>query len=179
MGFAQTTVAHPDGSTDVHHYYATEGWGIYDTSQVTCFSINPCHNDPWWDLPNAAHGHEVAVEHYDTDGTTLLSKTQTQYRALCPPSGVSGTPASASWGNWNGNLVSALDHNNPIASCDVQTTQVDTYTFAGSSGSAPSTSIASAGFSATEGQNQWRYQFATYPYSDRLSDMTYDSANTR
>lgn len=87
---------------------------------MTCFSINPCHNDPWWDLPNAAHGHEIEVDTYDTDGTMLLSRTLTQYQAICPPSGVSGTPAWSQWGNWDGMLVSEFDHNNPMAACDVR-----------------------------------------------------------
>jgi RHS repeat-associated protein len=162
MGFTQVTVIHPDGSVDVHHYYATEGWGIYDTSQVSCFSINPCHNDPWWDLTNAAHGHETEVDHYDTDGTTLLEKTLTQYQALCPGSGVGGTPAWTAWGNWKGNLVSELDHNNPVASCDVQTAQTDEYTYEGAG--ATNTALtyrASSGFSGVQGQNQWRYQYST------------------
>jgi RHS repeat-associated protein len=175
MGFAQAAVTHPDGSLEVHHYYATEGWGLYDTSQVSCFSINPCHNDPWWDLTNVAHGHETRVDTYDTDGTTLLKTTLSQYQALCPPSGVSGTPAWTQWGNWKGNLVSELDHNNPVASCDLQTTQVDTYTFQGSTGSALTSYTASPGFSATQGQDQWRYQYSTNGEAS-FSDMTYNSS---
>ncbi len=136
MGFAQTTVTNPDGSVDVHKYYATMGYGVYDTGQVTtCSSLPPavCHSDPWWDPRNVGHGHELEVDHYDTDGTTLLSKTTTQYNVVCPASGVAGTPAyPGSWGNWDGNLVSALDHNNPVMSCEIQTARGDTYTYDGS-----------------------------------------------
>jgi RHS repeat-associated protein len=74
--------------------------------------------------------------------------------------------------------VSALDHNNPVASCDIQTTQVDTYTFDGSGGAGVTSYIASAGFSGTQGQNQWRYQYSTNGEAS-FSDMTYDSANAR
>jgi RHS repeat-associated protein len=135
MGFTQVTVTNPDGSVDMHHYKATGGWGLYDTSQVTCYTSSPCHNAPWWSSATALHGREVEVDHYDTDGTTLLSKTLTQYQLTCPPSGVGGTPASSTWGTWDGNLVSMLDHNNPVAVCEIQTSQVDTYTFNGASSS--------------------------------------------
>ncbi len=134
MGFTQASVSHPDGSLTVHKYDATRGWGLYDTSQVTCFAPNPCHADPWWNPTNALHGHEVETDQYDTDGTTLLSKTTTQYSVTCPPSGVSGT-GSTSYGNFDGNLVSELDHNNPVAACDIQTSQVDNYTYDGSTAS--------------------------------------------
>ncbi len=142
MGFAQAKVTNPDGSVDVHKYYATMGYGVYDLGQVTVCSSNlppigPCHNAPWWDIRNAGHGHEIEVDHYDTDGTTLLSKATNQYQAVCPASGVSGTPAyPGTWGNWDGNLVSQLDRNNPVASCDIQQTQSDSYTYDGA-GSGP------------------------------------------
>jgi hypothetical protein len=35
-------------------------------------------------------------------------------QAVCPPVGVPGTPANPNYGNWNGNLVTELDHSNPI-----------------------------------------------------------------
>ena len=142
MGFAQAKVTNPDGSVDVHKYYATMGYGVYDLGQVTVCSSNlppigPCHNSPWWDIRNAGHGHEIEVDHYDTDGTTLLSKATNQYQAVCPAAGVTGTPAyPGTWGNWDGNLVSQLDRNNPVASCDIQQTQSDSYTYDGA-GSGP------------------------------------------
>jgi hypothetical protein len=131
MGFNQTTVTNPDGSVEVHQYFGGLGWGIYDTSQVTCYSINPCHNDAWWTGVNALHGHEYATYAFDTNGTTLLKKTVNWYAWTCPPSGASGS-GSTSYGNFNGNLVSELDHNNPVAACDLQTSRVDTYTYDGS-----------------------------------------------
>lgn len=140
MGFAQATVSLPDGAKEVHKYYGTEGWGIYDASQVTCYATNPtCAVTPWWDLTNAAHGHEYEAFYYDTDGTTLLKHETNTYQAVCPPSGVSGTPASSSWGNWDGHLVSALDHNNPVAVCDVQMTQSVNETKDGSGNSVSTT----------------------------------------
>jgi RHS repeat-associated protein len=135
QGYTQVTVTNPDGSVEVHKFYATNGWGIYDTSQVKCFTSSPCHNDPWWAPGNALHGHEYEADFYDTDGKTLLKQVKTQYQLTCPPSGVSATPASSSWGNWDGHRVSMLDHNNPVAVCDIQTSQVDTYTFEGASSS--------------------------------------------
>jgi hypothetical protein len=126
MGFAQTMVALPSGASEIHKYYATQGIGIYDTSQVTCYAPHPCHASPWWNLNNAAHGREYQTLYYDTDGTTLLKQMDNTYRAVCPPTGVAATPASVDAGKtytWDGNLVSELDHNNPAAVCDVQQTQ--------------------------------------------------------
>jgi len=130
MGFAQATVSRPDGSREVHGFFSTMGDGLYD-SQVACFSLNPCHNAPWWDLRNVAHGHETQVDIYDINGT-LLSQTMRQYQAVCPPSGVTGTPTGR-WGNFLGNLVSGMDRNNPVAVCDLQPTQVDQVILDGSS----------------------------------------------
>src|SRR5258708_29353090 len=95
MGFTQASVGNPDGSVEVHKYYSTEGWGVYDTTQITCFENppNPCHNDPWGDLSNAAHAHEYELDRYATDGTTLLQQAKTQYLAVCPPAGVTGSRA--------------------------------------------------------------------------------------
>jgi hypothetical protein len=90
MGFAQTAVSNPDGSLDVHRFLTTLGWGIYDGAQIPCNTHNPCHNDPYWYLPNAAHGHEYELDRYATDGTTLLSQARTQWQAVCPPQGVNG-----------------------------------------------------------------------------------------
>ena len=87
---------------------------------------HPCHASPWWNLNNAAHGHEYDVSSYDTDGTTLLKHTANTYKAVCPPAGVAPTPASTDAGKtytWDGNLVSELDHNNPVAVCDIEETQ--------------------------------------------------------
>lgn len=133
MGFAQTSVNRPDNSVDVHKFNSTAGIGVYDTSQVGCQTDSPCHNDPWWSPGNALHGREAEVDSYDTDGTTLLTKVETQYRLTCPPAGVTATPPS-NFGNWNGNRVADVDHSNPTAVCDIQVGQADTYTFDGASG---------------------------------------------
>ena len=129
MGFTQTKVTHPDGSVDVHKYEVTDGWGIYDTAQIACKSGSPCHNAPWWHIGNAGHGHETEVDSYDIGGATLLSQTTTSYNLVCPPGGVTATPAVSGFGNWDNMRVSELDHGNPVAVCDVQTAQVDTYTW--------------------------------------------------
>jgi YD repeat-containing protein len=55
------------------------------------------------------------------------------WSAHLSPSGVSGS--GSSYGGFDGNLVSELDHNNPVADCDIQTSQVDTYTYDGSTAS--------------------------------------------
>ncbi len=141
MGFAQVSVSLPDGAREVHKYFATEGYGLYDMSQVKCFTNNPCHADPWWHLNNAAHGHEYETFLYDTDGQTLLKHDTTTYQAVCPPSGVSGTPASSQYGNWDGQLVSALEHNNPVAVCDIQATQQVSEIHNGSGNSVTTTSV--------------------------------------
>ncbi len=79
-----------------------------------------CPNAPWWNLANAAHGHEIELDQYDTNGTTLLKQVKTQYQIVC----ISATePTSgygiANYGNWNGHLVSELDKSNPVAACEV------------------------------------------------------------
>lgn len=147
MGFAQASVSNPDGSVVTHHYVATEGWGVYtlNTSLVpTCNSTLPpitttCQLAPWWDLANAGHGLETEADYYATDGTTLLKKTTASYYPACPPSGVSATPAytvgNSSFGPWGSNQVSELDHNNPVAVCDVQQTQRVTTTYDGTGNS--------------------------------------------
>src|SRR6266545_3587614 len=135
MSFAQATVGNPDGSVDVHKFYSTEGWGLYDVLKVTCAAPNLCHNDPWWDLTNAAHGREYELDRYATNGTTLLQHVLTQYAAICtPPWILTGSPPVTGYGDWAGNLVAELDLGNPIAPCDVQTTQVDNKTFDGATG---------------------------------------------
>jgi RHS repeat-associated protein len=130
MGFTEVTVNNPDGSVQVHHYKDTGGWGVYDTSKVTCQTPSPCHNAPWWDSATALHGQEYEVDSYDTNGSTLLKQVKTQYLLTCPPSGVSGTP-----GFGPGQLRSELDAGNPVVACSIHPSQVDTYTFDGGSNS--------------------------------------------
>ncbi len=106
MGFAQATVNQPDGGQDIHKYNATMGYGIYDTTQVGCFTalppIGPCSNAPWWDIRNAGHGRETEVDVYDAppNATHLLRQTTTQYLLTCPAPNVSATPPyTGTWGN--------------------------------------------------------------------------------
>lgn len=146
MGFPQVIVSNPDGSAETHKFYSTEGWGVWSTSQVTvtCFP-ELCHNDPYWDVANqssypgqanALHGHEYELDRYDTNGSTLLEQVLTQYTAVCPlPWMANGSPAVSGYGNWNGNLVSELDLENPVVTCDVQTAQSDDRTYDGSTSS--------------------------------------------
>ena len=135
MGFAQATIANPDGSSEIHTFNSGEGIGIYssDTSQIACDPAVrfPCHRDPWWDVTNAAHGMEKQVDTFNSDGTPL-TRTTTSYAATCPPTGVPGSPNNIGWGSWDGMLVSEVDHSNPMAVCDVKATQQDAYTIDGS-----------------------------------------------
>lgn len=138
MGFANATVYHPDGSKEIHSYLSTDGFGVYDTTQVGCFAqYPPCRQAPWWSLNNAGHGQETQVESVATDGATVLRRTTTQYALACPPAGVSASPAfpayptAPGWGNWNGNRVSGVGHNNPVAVCAVRPKSSDTYTLDG------------------------------------------------
>lgn len=132
MGFVQTTVNEPTGGVEVHKFYAGEGWGIYDPNEVHCYTPNPCHTDRWWDLANAAHGREYQTLTYDRDGTTLLSEVDSTYTATCPPTGVSPTPPVGSI-TWDGQLISDLDHNNPVVVCDIHQTQQVSKTYDGAS----------------------------------------------
>jgi len=140
MSFAQVTVTHPDNGTELHKFFSTEGWGLYDTTQVTCLENppNPCHKDSWWDMTqvgigqnNAAHGLEFEVDYNDTNGTKLKEAT-TNYSVLCPNSWTgSGSGSATGFGNWNGNLVSELDLGNPVGSCSIDTAQTDSYVLDG------------------------------------------------
>ncbi len=133
-GFAQTTASLPDGSVQVHKFFPTEGTGgLYDISQISC-QFGGCHNAPFWDTPNAAHGHEYELDEYDTNGTSLLSQVRTRWAATCPPAGVGATPFNATYGSWGGNLVTELDHSNPVGVCEIRPSEVDRYTFDGSGG---------------------------------------------
>jgi hypothetical protein len=140
MGFAETDVGNPDGSVEVHKYLSTKGYGLYDATVPCLAYVKPCHASPWWDLANAGHGHEVETDYFDTDDTTLLKQVTSQYQLVCPPTGISGSPSWSTTLNgnpytytWDGKLVAALDHGNPVAVCDIQTAQVDTYTWDGAS----------------------------------------------
>jgi RHS repeat-associated core domain len=135
MGFAQASVSNPDGSLEVDKYYSTMGWGIYDTSSssgISCSASNlppittTCQASPWWNINNVGRGHAYDVSYYDTNGTTLLKHTTATYQAICPPSGVAGSPTLPVYGNIDGMLISELDYNNPVAVCDVQQTQATT-----------------------------------------------------
>jgi RHS repeat-associated protein len=145
MGFGQTTVSRPDGGVEVHKFYGTEGEGVYDTNQVACtHGSGPpvsghCGSVPWWDLSNAAHMHEYELDTYDTNGTSLLHQVKTTWQAVCPPSGVSGSPTKPGYGTQDGMLVSELDQGtNPVTVCDVQKAQIDDLTYNGATtGPAP------------------------------------------
>jgi RHS repeat-associated protein len=143
MGFNQVGVSNPDGSTETHHFFATEGWGVWSTSEVTgtCPASPPdtCHNDPWWDTShqaagqsNALHGREYQLDRYAVGGSEL-QQVLTTYAAICrPPWIAAGTPLVSGYGDWGANLVAELDPANPIGVCDIQTTQVDNKTIDGS-----------------------------------------------
>ena len=145
MGFAEADVTNPDGSFEVHTYYSTAGWGIYDCSQLSCAADNGtnhtgcpgngCSTDAWWSFSNAAHGHEGGSYLY-TDSTKqhLLHELTASFNPVCPPTRVQqttgGSPANG-YGSWDGQLVGELDPRNPISVCDVQATQSDDYMFDG------------------------------------------------
>ncbi|HEY1388744.1 MAG TPA: hypothetical protein VGF38_09385, partial [Ktedonobacterales bacterium] len=144
MGFAEADVGNPDGSVEYHKYLSTKGYGLYDATVPCLAYVKPCHASPWWDIANAGHGHETEADYFDTDGTTLLKQVTSQYQLVCPPTGISGSPSWSTTLNgnpytytWDGMLVAALDHGNPVADCDVQTTRNDAYTYDGANGTVP------------------------------------------
>jgi RHS repeat-associated protein len=166
MGFTQVQVTNPDGSVEAHKFYSAEGWGGWGvnnaqggtvglsiicpySAQSNPPSIDTCWSDPYWDIANQTnypgqanglHGREYEVDRYDMNGTTLLEQTKTQFAPTCtPPIIPAGSQSVSGYTNngWGGNLVSSLDLGNPEVPCDVQTTQVDDYTFDGASGTVP------------------------------------------
>jgi RHS repeat-associated protein len=139
MGFATATVTNPDGSSEIHRYPQTLGVGVFDPNNAMFAGVctptptnpnpPPCPASPWWNPANATHGREIELDRYNTDGS-LAQVVTTQFRALCPSSGVAGDLV--------GQLVSALNIENPVALCDVARTQVDRYLVdGGSQASAP------------------------------------------
>lgn len=136
-GFAFAEVENPDLSLENDYYYSTEGWGVWSSTTVPCHDgQNPCPVSASWDLTNAATGLPYQVDHFDVEKNNswnLLRRDLTTYTATCPPSGVSGSPpvTVTYWGSnhytWGNNLVAASDLDNPIAVCDVQATQRQTY----------------------------------------------------
>lgn len=72
----------------MHGFHSTKGAGVYDVNKVPpCNLSTPCHNSPWWDLENAAHGREYELNRYESDGSTLLEQVKTRWEAVCPPPG--------------------------------------------------------------------------------------------
>ena len=155
MGYAQVSVTNPDGSLAVHNFYSTEGWGgwtangtngLTDTCPHNPYWTTVCNADPYWDIAsqntypgqaNALHGHEYDAYYYDTNGTTLLERVETQYNAVCsPPIITSLSPNISGYtnNNWGGNLVSGLDWANPEVPCDDQVSQVDDYKYDSANG---------------------------------------------
>jgi hypothetical protein len=104
----------PDGSLQQHWFEQTEGWGVYDTGQITDTACHPnvqpiqahCARAPWWDLGNVGHGHESEVDYYASDQKTMLKQVVTRYQAVCPPRGWAGRRGhrtgtlAAMTGNW-------------------------------------------------------------------------------
>jgi RHS repeat-associated protein len=135
MGFGEADVTAPNLAVTKHHFYSTMGYGVFDSNQATtnCHSSNGCPVAPWWDPRNALHGHETETDEYDSSGTTLLKQSKATFNAQCPPSGVAATPTYQGV-SWDGQLVSELDHNNPVAVCDLQTTSTTSNVEDGSSG---------------------------------------------
>jgi len=157
-GFSLVNVYNADGSPENHYYYTTEGWGVYDTKQgPACQNgyrdtngvMHPCANAPYWDLQNAASGHEYETQQYDvcvpdpktgTCSYPLLKQTQMTYAITCPPTGVGTSPASAIYGNFDGHLVAELEQNNPVVACDVLPGTTSTY-YAEGNGSPTATTV--------------------------------------
>ena len=166
MGFTQVQITNPDGSVEAHKFYSAEGWGGWGPNNaqggtvglsITCPysaqsnppSVDTCWSDPYWDVANQAnypgqanalHGHEYEVDRYDTNGSTLLKQTKTQFSPICtPPIIPAGSPSVSGYTNngWGGNLVSSLDLANPEVPCDVQVSQVDEYRYDGAAGTVP------------------------------------------
>jgi RHS repeat-associated protein len=146
MGFTGVSVTSPDGSLAVHKFFSTEGWGGWTTHgsnglTITCpASPDVCHPDSYWDdnannppgQANALHGHQYELDNYDTNGTTLLEQTKTQYNAVCTPPIIASLSPNVSGytnNNWGLNLVSSLDLANPEVACDDQVSQVDDYKY--------------------------------------------------
>ena len=142
MGFGTATVTNPDGSSVVYHYPQTLGVGVFNPNDPIFAGVctgpgsSPCPASPWWDPANADHGRAIEVDRYDTNGA-LVQVVTTQYRTLCPSSGVTG--------DFRGQLVNELDNFNPVALCDIAPSQVDQYRVdGGAQASAPHLSTAYA-----------------------------------
>jgi RHS repeat-associated protein len=148
-GFNVATEQQPDNSWVTHSYYTTEGIGVYDAnainSQNLCYngyssSRNNCPASPSWDLMNAASGREYQTDTYDPNGK-LLARTTTSYNVLSPPANVSPSPSVATYGNWDGHLVSEIGISNPEAVNDVQVANTTTYSVNGATTTPTNTTV--------------------------------------
>ncbi|MGH2515641.1 MAG: hypothetical protein ACRDHP_08295, partial [Ktedonobacterales bacterium] len=129
MGFSAVNVNNPDGSLQVYDYYTTEGYGLFNSS-VPCASFSGvCGVSPWTDLPNDLHGKLLEEDDYDTNDTTLLKQTINQYwgNHFCPMPGVQPSPSNQPPYEYQGQLTSELDHNNPVTGCFDYLFQQDVY----------------------------------------------------
>jgi RHS repeat-associated protein len=147
-GFNFAQVINPDGSLEDDYYYSTEGWGVWDSSKVTCHDgLQTCPASPAWDLTNAASGRAYQVDQYgikQNGSYPLLKRTLTNYTAICPTYHVAATPPpSTGWYTgytWDGHLVSEVDQDNPVALCDLETSSTTTYAAEGQSNPSSSNS---------------------------------------
>jgi RHS repeat-associated protein len=141
-------------SVEDHYYITTQGWGVWNQSEVTnttgvgCWNKEGtqylCPSSPSWASTNMPAGRETEVDEYASDGSTLLQKTLNSYTLNCAPAGNPSTPVP-SWDSdgkwWTINpgvnnthlLVTELDQDNPTVVCDPQLTQQQTISVDGGS----------------------------------------------
>jgi RHS repeat-associated protein len=143
-----------------HSFITTQGWGVWNTNEVTtqqgCWNAEGspvqylCPTSPYWSSSNMPTGRETKVDQWASNGTTLLTETNTQYTLDCGPAGDPTTPSRFDSNWWTINpgvnnthlLVAELDQSNPIAVCDPQVASVQTLLVDGGSlSTAPSTTV--------------------------------------
>jgi hypothetical protein len=99
-------------SVEDHYFITTQGWGVWNQSEVTntsgvgCWNLEGssylCPSSPSWASTNMPSGDETQVDEWAANGTTLLKRTLNTYTLDCAPAGDPSTPVP-SWdsdGKW-------------------------------------------------------------------------------
>lgn len=136
QSFRNVQVLLPDGSSQVHTYGATTGWGLANSS-ITCYvpfpsgktcSVASYTVSTSQGLATVFAGKEQHEEDYQST-SGLMRQIKWAWGANCSPLGVAGSVGAAGGSIDPGPsyLFSELDEGNPVIVCDPRVAVQDTY----------------------------------------------------
>ncbi|GER89989.1 hypothetical protein KDW_41510 [Dictyobacter vulcani] len=173
--FDTVQVTQPDGSSQQHFFYSTNGVGKA-TSAILCGYQYPpgtdhCGVAPYWAQDPGLAGREKETLNFGSDGKLLTAQTS-HYFTMCPPPGVGHNTGAGGGANDVGTqyFTSQLDRNNPVVVCDPQMTQTDSYQVDGVTDQNGFTTNSNVVHKTTaytyDGDNQGPDQTAGYDYGN-------------